>query len=110
MSAPLPPWDKSRSDGCSIPALLRPLFPVTEEQRQACVRHDEAYYYGGTREDRLIADATLMIEWVRAGMTAEQAQSGFEAIRLGGGPELRQPYSWAFGGERFVYDPEKETA
>jgi hypothetical protein len=109
MSTTLPPWNPATSDGCSIPALLKPFFHITPEQRKACVRHDRAYYYGGTKEDRLIADATLMIEWLRAGMTEEQAQSGFEAIRLGGGPEGRKPYSWAFGGKRFVYDS-KETA
>jgi len=109
MSTTLPPWDPATSDGCSIPSLLVSVFPITPEQRKACERHDEKYYYGGTREDRLIADATLLIEWVKAGMLAEQALSGFEAIRYGGGPEWRKPYSWAFGGKRFVYDV-KETA
>ena len=103
----LPPWESSMSDGCSVPSLLRPFFPLTPEQRQACVRHDEKYYYGGTKADRLIADATLMIEWVLADMDVVQAEHGFQAVRAGGGPGGRKRYSWAFGGQRFVYDLSK---
>lgn len=95
------------SDGCSVPALLGPLFPISADQRKACVRHDKKYYYGGTKKDRLLADTTLMLEWVDAGMPIDQAVWGFNAVRAGGGPEGQNPkYSWAFGGERFVYDEE----
>jgi len=105
----IPPWNPATSDGCSIPAFLKPFFPITPDQARGCVRHDEKYYYGGTKEARLIADAELMIWWLDAGMSAEQAKQGFDAIRIAGGPEGRQPYSWAFGGRRFVYDPSKGT-
>jgi len=110
MSATLPPWEDSMSDGCSIPALAKPLFPMTPAQAQGCVPHDQKYYFGGTKEQRLKADAELLIWWLDHHMAADQAWAGFEAIRLGGGPEGRHPkYSWAYGGKRFVYDS-KETA
>jgi len=74
--------------------------------RACCVRHDERYYYGGTREDRLRAD----LEWAIAlldtkEVTAETAEKMFAGVRAFGGPGGRQPYSWAFGGKRYVYAP-----
>lgn len=103
----LPPWDPSTSDGCSIPDPLRPFFPNTPAVRACCVKHDQSYYFGGTEEDRLAADCQLVIDWLKTGdVTASQAQTAFEAIRLFGRPELRvDRVSWAFGGERFCYDP-----
>ena len=103
----LPPWDPSMSDGCSIPEPLRPFFPNTPAERECCVRHDARYYVGGTEEDRLVADAQLLIDWLKTGdVSAAQAQVAFEAVRMFGKPELRvHGVSWAFGGGRFVYDP-----
>lgn len=106
MREPLPPFDPATSDGCSVPTWLKPFFPDTPAIRAACERHDAKYYVGGTREDRLKADAELLVEWLVAGMNAETAEKGFAAIRVGGGPSGKQPYSWAFGGKRFVYDKE----
>ena len=43
-----PPWDDSMADGCS--------GVVDFGYTWACNRHDRAYHYGGTVEDKLIAD------------------------------------------------------
>lgn len=106
MSEPLPPWDPAWSDGCSVPAWLKPLFPETPAVRACCERHDGKYYKGGTKKQRLLADIALLVEWLDTGdVTVEQAEAGFNAVRAGGGPEWRvRRVSWAFGGERFVYD------
>jgi hypothetical protein len=100
---PLPPWDDTMSDGCSATALLKHLFE-TPLVRAACVHHDRAYYFGGSREDRLRADYQLGVDWIRAGLTVTEVESGIAAIRVGGEPWYRvKGVSWAFGGERFRY-------
>jgi len=106
MSAPaLPPWNPAWSDGCSIPKALKPFFPETPAVRACCEKHDAVYYRGGTRADRLRADLQLALDWLATGdVTAAQVEQGYWAIRIGGGPEGCFPYSWAFGGQRFVYD------
>jgi hypothetical protein len=104
---PLPPWDPSSSDGCSVPEPLKQFFPNTPAVRAVCVRHDARYYRGGTREDRLIADAIFLRDLVEAGVNAETAEKMFTGVRMFGGPSGRQKYSWAFGGQRFVYDPSR---
>lgn len=58
-----PPFDPSRSDGCSVPAPLRHLVPSLEEMcdllRLECLTHDEAFYNGGTLLDFHAANAAL---------------------------------------------------
>ncbi len=103
----LPPWDKSLSDGCSVPAPLRPFFPVDKPEVRACCEiHDAAYYSGGTREQRLAADLLFAYNLLATGhVSAETAEKMYAGVRIGGGPSGRIPgVSWAFGGGRFVYD------
>ena len=107
MREPLPPWEPSFSDGCSIPDFLKPLFKLTPKQAEGCVEHDRSYYYGGTKRQRLEADVKLMFWWIDHGKSIEEAEMGFNMVRRFGGPDGRNPkYSWAFGGKRFVYDKE----
>jgi hypothetical protein len=115
MSEPrtLPPWDPNTSDGCSaLPfgrqaARLRVnmfLFRDKPEARAACEAHDEAYYYGGTEEDRLLSDNVLLKAWEEAGVSWFVRTLGYRLIRLFGGPGARTTgVSWAFGGEYFQY-------
>jgi hypothetical protein len=104
MSTTLPPWNDSMSDGCSIPKALQQFFPNSPRVRAACVHHDELYYYGGSREDRLRADLEWAMILLDTGeVSAETAEKMFQFVRALGGPSGRQSYSWAFGGGVFAY-------
>jgi hypothetical protein len=101
----LPRWLPAWSDGCSVPALVRPVIPSeTEAVRVACTVHDEAYYYGGSEDDRRRADERLRTALIAAGMAPWKARVYYVGVRLGGGPEWRiKGVSWSFGGEYFQY-------
>lgn len=111
MISALPPFDPARSDGCSVPRWLRLVVPMeTVEQRRECLRHDEAYYYGGTAFRRAVADHMLYTGLVVHGMSRPQAWLYWLAVRLFGGPSWkREGVSWAWGGSRFVYDEEHRS-
>jgi len=104
----LPQWDDRWSDGCSVPRIARGFLPEEQgETRQCCVRHDEAYYYGGSREERQEADGRFSACLLAAGVPPWLARVYYLAVRVGGHPRFRRPnVSWAFGGDRFRYDPE----
>ena len=92
------------SDGCSVPSIAKPFLLRSAEAKAACVRHDRAYYFGGSRLDRLKADCEFDLD-VLASPDAEQAEMVFNAVRIFGGPHFRKAgVSWAFGGERFFYE------
>lgn len=105
----LPAWRDEWSDGCSVPKLLRRLLPwvlapETEAERDACVCHDEDYYYGGSRRDREIADEKFWRRLRQAGMPQWKADLYWGAVRIGGHPMFRiRGVSWAFGGQIFRY-------
>jgi len=98
-------WDSSFSDGCSVPQLLRLVVPhETTAECRVCERHDEAYYYGGSRADRRAADRAFRAGLIAAGMPALKARGYWFAVRIGGSPWYRvKGVSWAFGGEYFKY-------
>ena len=92
------------SDGCSVPIMFKPFLLQSAEAKAACLRHDEAYYYGGSRLDRLKADCEFALALLTS-TDAEQAEMVFNAVRTFGAPRFRVPkVSWAFGGDRFHYD------
>ena len=109
----LPKWDPADSDGCSALALgshtLRRrintwLFQDHPDATLACEAHDEAYYYGGSKEDRREADRALDQAWKKAGVAIIVRALGSGAIRAFGGPGAKTPgVAWAFGGEFFQY-------
>ena len=43
-----PPWDRSMSDGCTG---VLDWLPFVGSIEDCCVDHDEAFHWGGTRED-----------------------------------------------------------
>lgn len=92
------------SDGCSVPDALRGLLPLeSPEAVAACRRHDEKYYYGGSKKDRLRADlefALALLDTPDGG----KAEGYYTGVRTWGGPSLRlSGVSWSFGGRYFRY-------
>ncbi len=75
------PWDDSMADGCSGVLDLGFLEP--------CNRHDERYHFGGTVEEKLIADGEFY-----AGMCAVKGIWGWYARH--GGARIR------YSGVRFT--------
>jgi hypothetical protein len=112
----LPPWDPATFDGCSAvtfgPLAWRRrvnerLFRDHPGASEACKAHDEAYYYGGSEQDRREADQALLQAWAEVGVPWLTRTLGYRAIRLFGGPDRRTPgVSWAFGDEFFQYSDE----
>ena len=102
MSEPrvLPPWDDEWSDGCTA----SPNSGWWGSHLECCLRHDEAYYYGGTKEQRRDADLVFRHCLVGMGVPVPIAWMYWGAVRAMGPPRFRFPKaSWAFGGELFQY-------
>jgi hypothetical protein len=75
---------------CTVPKLLRLVIPhETPEQIAVCVGHDMAYNNGGTRRQRAIADAKLLLGLLETGMDVVTAEEYYAAVRLGGLPHWR---------------------
>ena len=72
-------------DGCSVPAALRLFIPhETPEQIAVCTSHDLAYNNGGTRRQRAVADAHLLLGLLETGMDVDLAERYHIAVRIGG--------------------------
>jgi len=90
-SAELAPFT---SDGCSS-------FPDGTPVNQSlwldcCIRHDLAYWRGGTYEERLNADLALEQCVAKAG-EPEIAKLMLHGVRTGGNPFFLTPYRWGYG-------------
>jgi hypothetical protein len=89
-----------KSDGCT-------LFP-DGKYRDCCVRHDEAYYFGGSRKERSCADKELYKcvaakkGWYHRAIMAPVMWVG---VRIGGVSFLPTPFRWGFGKNK----PKKNT-
>ena len=88
-------WEpgKFSTDGCS-------LFPDgTSEQPQlwqsCCVRHDEAYFVGGTRAERSAADRALR-DCVAAVCSEPVGDLMLSGVTLGGSPLFATPWRWGY--------------
>ena len=104
MSRTLPRWNASMSDGCTLIG-----DESNPKYKACCLKHDEAYYYGGTEMDRQAADQQLYECLQQAGMSKVQAYIWWMGVRAGGGPVWNQARrSWANGGDHFQYS-EKAT-
>ena len=107
----LPPFDPATSDGCSVPRWMRHWIvkPDSEADRACCIKHDEAYYYGGTLADRRRADSRLFACWLLAGMHPLRAFARWVAVRIGGHPSWRvKGVSWSYGDQKFCYQEPKK--
>ncbi len=82
------------TDGCSA-------FPDgTPNQKslwiECCIRHDLAYWKGGTYDQRLEADQSLETCVSQAG-EPEIAQLMLAGVRVGGSPYFPTTYRWGYG-------------
>jgi hypothetical protein len=100
-----PPFDPTTSDGCSIPAVLKKLVPALAEfaakcDHDACLRHDQAYHYGGSAAERIEADYQLfLVARTRCGEAI--AALVFDAVRFYGGTAWGTGRPWHGGEERW---------
>lgn len=82
------------TDGCSA-------FPNGNIRHQSlwvncCIRHDLAYWKGGTYEERLLADQNLEA-CVAAVGEPDIAAVMLAGVRVGGSPYFPTPYRWGYG-------------
>jgi len=82
------------SDGCSM-------FPdgTLFQQKlwlQCCTAHDQAYWLGGTYEQRMLADQALGQCVAQVG-EKEVADLMLAGVRVGGSPYWITPYRWGYG-------------
>ena len=82
------------TDGCSA-------FPDgTLEHKslwiECCIRHDLAYWKGGTYQQRLDADQSLKTCVAKVG-EPEIAQLMLAGVRVGGSPYFPTTYRWGYG-------------
>lgn len=80
------------TDGCS----MSPDGDLQNDWTECCVDHDIAYWIGGSRIDRLRADATLMA-CMNDKAGPRTAQLYFNGVRSGGRPFSVMPYRWGYG-------------
>lgn len=82
------------SDGCSS-------FPDGTLDQQSlwldcCIRHDLAYWKGGSREERLAADQALERCVYQVGKP-DIARLMLAGVRVGGSPYYPTPFRWGYG-------------
>jgi hypothetical protein len=79
------------SDGCTA-------FP-DGDYKDCCVEHDKAYYFGGSKQERKVADRTLR-DCVRSKGHRFLAPAMYIGVRIGGVAFLPTPFRWGFGINR----------
>lgn len=62
----------------------------------ACVEHDYAYWQGGTKRQRAIADGLLMVRMIARGHTMLGLLM-WVCVRVGGHPLLPLSWRWGYG-------------
>jgi hypothetical protein len=99
------------SDGCS-------LFPDGSLQDRSqwcdcCLKHDIAYWQGGTKKDRLRADKELRDCVMKRTGSKALATMMYDGVRAGGHPAFPTWYRWGYGwkygkGYRALSEQEKQ--
>jgi len=83
------------SDGCSL------FSDGTAADRtmwcECCLEHDMAYWQGGTKEQRRLADSRLRSCVARKSGSAELAQTMYLGVTVGGSPYFPAWYRWGYG-------------
>lgn len=79
-----------KSDGCTW-------FP-DGDYRDCCEEHDKAYYFGGSRHERSVADKQLYA-CVKERHGKMRARMMWLGVRIGGVSFLPTPFRWGFGNK-----------
>lgn len=104
------PFVIENSDGCSalsIPYRFITKHILRKERRLSflvfCIEHDEAYWYGGTKEQRLTADVKLFCGVRNQAKTMfgdlfylSLASAMFTVARVMGSPHIPSPFRWMY--------------
>lgn len=107
----IPEFDPQKhSDGCSggmsdsYAKLSQDIHDRFGEEllwRKCCVVHDRAYYYGGTREEKLAADEALkkcVAQTLGDDIFGKMLGSAMQAaVNIGGLPYFATSYRWGYG-------------
>jgi len=82
------------TDGCTL--VPERWFAKGERWRACCVKHDHAYWAGGTRSERRAADDRLKA-CLQAAESPRFASLARTVVGLFGGPYWPTWYRWAYG-------------
>lgn len=82
------------SDGCS--AFPDGTFSQQQLWLKCCTEHDKAYWRGGTREERKLADQALQSCVAAVGEPAVAALM-LAGVRVGGSPYWPTRFRWGYG-------------
>ena len=83
------------SDGCSL--FIDGTFEKPELWKECCLKHDIAYWQGGTKEQREQADLAFKKCVEKKTGDSTLAQLMYEAVRAGGEPYFPTWYRWGYG-------------
>ena len=83
------------TDGCSKSPDGIPMWEP-DAFLDCCVKHDVAYWHGGSAEDRLHADENLRTCIEDKGYH-DIAKTYYYAVRFGGSPLFNTSYRWGYG-------------
>lgn len=92
-----------RSDGCTMSPDEVPSKGY--DFLECCVKHDFAYWQGGTFEQKSEADLVFKA-CISERSTPEIGDIYYGAVRIGGGPQFDTSFRWGYGWiSRRSYDP-----
>ena len=83
------------SDGCSL--FIDGTFEDPDLWKECCLKHDIAYWQGGTEEEREAADIAFRECVKKKTGNAELAEVMYQAVRKGGDPYFPTWYRWGYG-------------
>ena len=83
------------SDGCSL--FVDGTFEDPELWKECCLKHDIAYWQGGTEEEREAADIAFRECVKKKTGNSELAEVMYQAVRQGGEPYYPTWYRWGYG-------------
>ena len=84
-----------KSDGCSL--FIDGTFENPELWKECCLKHDIAYWKGGTEEERESADLAFKECVEKKTGNADLAELMYQAVRSGGAPYYPTWYRWGYG-------------
>ena len=83
------------SDGCSL--FLDGTFENPELWKECCLKHDIAYWRGGTEKEREAVDLAFKNCVKKKTGNAKLAEIMYQAVRTGGEPYYPTWYRWGYG-------------